>query len=354
MNKMTFMDKIKIFIEISKSFYLYIFVIVFLIGLGVTLFMTNKKNVKQNKKIYLGCSIFIAALLIIFYHGSLSNMFDYMMNNLFIVIYFPNLAIYLAAIIAMNIIVFISIFNFKTSEIIKTINIVIYVLMNYLLALVLGVINSNKLDIFKQSSIYKNEKATALIELSSLLFIIWIIFLVLYKIILIYIRKDYKPIVKKVFVKIKEKKLPENYNPTIIPQYIYGNISSKLKEENNKLDPISEIEKIYLSTPKETTIQVNPIIQYEKELSKEIEDKLTLDDYKILLKMLKEKKSKTKKVTTANSLWREEQKNEIIRLEQERKESLRKEQLKIEQEKAFENEQEENITDLERLFKGIQ
>ena len=84
-----------------------------------------------------------------------------------------------------NIIVWISIFSFKSSKLIKRLNIAIYVIMNYLLALILSVINTNKLDIFTQESIYGNKKVTALIELSSGVFLIWIIFLILYKLILI-------------------------------------------------------------------------------------------------------------------------------------------------------------------------
>ena len=347
MSKLSFVDKIKIFIEVSKSSYLYLLVAAILIGLGIVFLTTNRTNAERNKKIYIICSIFIMSLLIIFYHGPLGNIFDYMMNNLFVAIYFPNLAIYLAAIIAMNVIVWISIFNFKTSEIIKRVNIIIYILMNYLLALILNIINSNKLDVFKQSSVYKNNNATALIELSSLLFIIWIIFLVLYKIILIYVRKDYKPMVKKVIVRTKEKILPDNYKPITVPQYIYGSISKQAQKEQNKLNPISEIEKIYLETPKETTMQLN------NRLTEDIEDKLTLEDYKLLLKMLKEQKKNKK--TKINNLWNEKEKNEIIRLEEERKELLRKEKLRIEEEqRRYKTNQEENITDLERLFKGIQ
>ena len=124
--------------------------------------------------------VFIMILIVATYHAPLGNMFGYMMDNFFIAAFFPNLAIYFAALVAMNIILWISLFNYRTSNSIKTLNLAVYVIMNYLLALILNIINSNKLDIFEQSSVYGNKQATALIELSSLVFIIWILFLIIY------------------------------------------------------------------------------------------------------------------------------------------------------------------------------
>ena len=251
--------------------------------------------------------------MIITYHAPLNNLFDYMMNNLFIVIYFPNLAIYLAAIIITNIILWISLFNYKTSENIKRLNIVIYLIMNYLLVLIFNVINKNKLDIFSQESIYKNRNATALIELSSIIFVLWIIFLIIYKIILIYLKKDYKPKIKKVLVKKEIKKLPENFNNIEIPSYVYGNIPTKVKVEPD---------------PK------------EEKLKQVYEDMLTLEDYKQILEILKNKKrkSKTKKVIE----------------EKENTNDLKLEKLKIELLKKQEKEREDTrFTELDNLYRSI-
>ncbi len=263
MSKLSFADKLRVFIDVSKSSSLYLIVIILLLILGYIFINTTKKTAKRNKIIYLVISVFIAGILIITYHGSLSKMFDYMMNNFFIALYFPNLAIYLAAIIVTNIIVWISLFNFKTSKLIKRLNIIIYIIINYLLALILSVINSNKLDIFAQESVYGNKKVTALIELSSEIFITWIIFLILYKIILIYLKKDYKPKVKKVVVKKPVKKLPANFEPKDVPNIVYGK------------GPKKEVEEV--------------IITKEKEVKEDIFSK---DDYKLLLKLLSQQKEK--------------------------------------------------------------
>ena len=269
MSKLSLIDKLKVFIDVSKSSSLYLIVLIVLLIAGYIFLTTTKKTVKRNKAIFVGISIFIALTIMISYHGTLSKMFDYMMNNFFIAVYFPNLAIYMAAIIITNIIVWISIFSFKTDKLVKRLNIIIYVIMHYLLALIVSVINSNKLDVFTQESIYGNQKVTALIELSSGIFIIWIVFLIIYKIILIYLKKDYKPKVKKVIVKKRVKKLPVNFEPKEAPDYLYGKAPKKQVEEK--------------------------IIT--KEIIKEVEaneDIFTKEDYKLLLMLLNKQKEKNR------------------------------------------------------------
>lgn len=315
MSKMSLIDKLGILWKISKSSYLFIIVLVILLILGFIFFTTNKRNYKRHKLIYIISLIAILTSIITFYHGSLSNIFDYMMNNLFIAIYFPNLAIYFAAIIITNIILWISLFNFRTTEVIKRVNIVVYIIINYLLALILSVINNNKLDVFNQSSVYGNNNARALIELSSLVFIVWIVFLIVYKIILTYIRKDYKPRVKKVIVKKTVKKLPDNYEPLSVPEFVYGSIKKKetiITEpiKSHIIEPIKEKiveeeqkieEQALIITPKEETIVIKEeeivdekpkIIATSDNLTAQFEQMLTVDDYKLLLRMLQEQKEK--------------------------------------------------------------
>ena len=267
MSKLSFIDKLGLFFEVAKDSYWSIIVLIILLVIGYIFSNTNRKTIKRNKYIYIGFSLCLLILLLVAYSSSIGQIFDNMINNLFIIIYFPNLAIYFAAIIATSIILWISIFNFKTTDIIKKLNLIIYIIINYLFALLLYTVKDNKLDIFSQESIYGNKQATALIELSSIIFVLWIIFLIVYKVILIYLRKDYKPKVKKVVVEKRIKKLPKNYKNIDIPNKVYTN------KNIVKKDKIYSIEEV-----------------------KQYEDMLSLEDYKLLLKLLKEKqKTNTKK-----------------------------------------------------------
>ena len=289
MSKMSLIDKFNIFIRVSQNSKWIFIVLLALLLVGMTLVRTTKKNSERNKIVYIAFSLLVASIVILNYHESLNNIFDYMMNNLFIAIYFPNLAIYFAAIIITNIIVWMSIFNFKTSDLIKKVNIIVYLIMNYLLFLILNVIGKNHLDVFSQDSIYNNKSATALIELSSIVFIVWIIFLIVYKIILTYIRKDYKPVVKKVRVIKKVKILPENFEPIEIESIVYtSKLRKEKKEKNYKTIEIEDV--VY--TDKITKQKEK---QKEEKMKKIYEDMLTLEDYKQILQLLKNKKANKKK-----------------------------------------------------------
>ena len=283
MSKMSLIDKLNIFLEVSKTSKLFIVVLIALVILAFIFFRTNKKNAKTSKKIYLIVYIFVLLFVIISFNKSLASIFDYMMNNLFIAIYFPNLAIYFAAIIATNIILWISIFNFKTDKLIKNINIIVYCLMNYLLVLILSIINTEKLDVFTQTSVYGNKQAQALIELSSGLFIIWIIFLIIYKIIRIYQNRNKTSLEKAIIEEKRSRVLPNNITEIKAPRYAQA-------------------------LPKKPTIKPQPQpTKVQQQAVSEIDKLLTLDDYKLLLTILKEKKEKDRSEKEAKEKIEQEQ-----------------------------------------------
>ncbi len=270
MTKMSFLDKLGVLVDVSKSSGLFI-VAIFIIGIiGYLLYSINKKNMKHARRIYVGVALVILVFILIAYNSSLIDMFDYMMNNFFIAVYFPNVAIYLGALIIMNIILYISIFNYKVSKLIKNINIVVYCILNYILILILNIIVSKKLDVFTQASIYQNKQAQALIELSSVIFIVWILFLIIYRIIMIYLKKEYKePVkIKKVYVKEKVETLPKNISKVEAPSFAKAIPTVNIKEKEESKEDL---------------------------IVKKLEDSLTLDDYKLLLKMLKEQREKERK-----------------------------------------------------------
>lgn len=255
MTRLSLLDKLMILFNVIKSSNIYlvllgIFIVIFTIVSIITI-----KNKKLGRTIYGMGMISIIIYLVISYHPYLLKMFQYMMDNFFIALYFPTLAIYLAAIIIMNIIIWKTVFSNKSSKFIKILNTIIYFIMNYLLILNCSVITKEKLDVFDQSSIYQNDQARALIELSSVIFILWIVFLILYKCIYEYLIKDlpkrnksYK-IVESPKVAYSEQELKEyvfqkdkNYQVIDSPSTIKG------KKQSNK-----EKDYVFITSPE--TIQ---------------------------------------------------------------------------------------------------
>lgn len=237
MMKTSIIDKLNIIFELTKSSNIFIAVIAFLLFIVVVAITNNKKNESTTKKIYLCIYAFIILAILITYYSSFGKMFDYLMNNLFIAIYFPNLAIYLVALIVVNIIFLVSVFKQDISKIIKNLNAIVFAIMNYLLALILNIIHTNKLDVFTQTSIYGNKKAQALIELSSTIFLIWIFFLVIYKMIMMYQRKI-NPIdayrVEKVIVEKRKRILPSNIREIRATEVVKLGTRERILPENIK------------------------------------------------------------------------------------------------------------------------
>lgn len=281
MSKMTFMDKLSVLLNVSLSSKLFIALFILLIIIGIVLIKNNNNDVQKNKKIYLMITIFISALVIFTFNTSLAKMFDYMMNNLFIIVYFPNIAIYLAAIIATNVILFVSIFSNKTSKVIKNINIIVYTIINYLLVLLLFTVNKSGLDLFSQSSIYQNESATALIELTSILFIVWVVFLVLYKLIFSYLSKDDE--ISEDTARIRKKILMEEQRKIFDEK-------RELEREKEELRKAQE----EMTTPVVVREETPKQMSREEYMMKQFDQMLTLNDYKVLLNVLKEHRDKEK------------------------------------------------------------
>ena len=93
MTKMSFIDKLGVLVEVSKSSNLFI-VAIFILGIiGYLFFSVNKKNMKKSRRLYLGAAMVVLVLTLAIYKDSITDMFDYMMNNFFIAVYFPTIAI---------------------------------------------------------------------------------------------------------------------------------------------------------------------------------------------------------------------------------------------------------------------
>lgn len=314
MSRLSLLDKLKILGDVVSSSNIFVVAIVIMVSLGIILIATSIKTKKTNRVIYIAIYGSIIIVSLIFYREELFNMFDYMMNNFFIAIYFPNLAIYFAAIIATNVILCISIFNKKISKLIKTVNIVMFCIIHYLLFLTINIVIKSKLDIFSQVSIYQNKNALALIELSSTVFITWILFLIIYKIIRFYQQKkeiedDEKnennpqqiiikepisePIIKKEI--IYKRRLPDNITKTEMPSVIRGTIKKVIRNKT-KEELLDNIDIVQNTKQEEKSYLIN-IPNYITEEDKQFLDTMlesTINEEKEEIKERPNKQSKIK------------------------------------------------------------
>lgn len=326
MNEIPFIEKLKIVYEITKSNIFYPIIIVFLLIISFLFITTNKNNSKESKKTYGSLYAIAIIIILIKYADSLKTMADYMMNNLFIIFYFPNIAVYLAAIIITNIIMWISMFKPSTKTIIKLINTTVFSIIHYVLLLILGIITSKKIDVFNQKALYANHNIHALIELSSNIFLIWIIFLIIYKIIYTYLESK------------KTQKIYEDKPLTV--EHIKG-----VEKESNLMvslpQTVTKVNAPYIVKREMSKTKIVYELPKQTENTAIYEQMLTLDDYKLLVSLLKEQKEKGIKTIFNPSIHKIN--NEKVQTEEKRNNT------QFNQNSSSEN----SLSELMKLYKNV-
>ncbi len=183
-----------------------IYALLFFIFLLLALyFMFSKKINKKEKRVIQIIFIIVLACLIFNYSTSFLSFLDYMMNKIFLVIYFPNLATYVVMVLIATGIFFSSLFSQKMNLIIRNINIGVYTLILYFLFLLGRVVTEQNIDVYSDLAIYQNEEMLVLIEITMILFSLWVLGLGVYKLIKILINRKNKQQVKEEFKKVSNK-----------------------------------------------------------------------------------------------------------------------------------------------------
>lgn len=182
MVELSLMERLKLIFNLIFSSPLFL---ILLLGIAIMLvdsFIISKKN-KKTKVLYLIISILSIIILLQNYYNSLFNVFDTIAKNIVTIIYFPSVLEYIIIMLISLIIILVSIFSKKINKKIKFTNLLIFIIELFLFFLILDQITNNKVDLTNKISIYSNINLMALFELSIIIFAVWMIFLILYKII---------------------------------------------------------------------------------------------------------------------------------------------------------------------------
>lgn len=259
-------EKLKIIWSVISSSPLYL---IFFVAIAVLVFLfstTNNANKKQSRKTYLLIYTAFFIYLIIQYGESFSTLVDYAVNQVFIGYYFPNIVIYICMLLIATIITLVSIFHKNISRIIKVLNSIIYGLLIYFLILMLSIVNTLKVDVFDLKELYSSDKVRSLLEFSMFLFVTWVLVLVVYH----FIRKYQE--------KKREDTKEEFVNYNVIHNFDKEKVLSPRKEYT------------YFEQPKVES----PEVKEEKK-----EEPFTIEEYKLMLKVLKEEKMKEQQQASA-------------------------------------------------------
>lgn len=271
MSPLSLVTKLQTVFEVITSKNLYLMILVVIAFLTLLFITTNGSNRKQSKRAYILLYLAGFIFLAVQYGSSFLALLDYAINEVFITYYFPNIVIYIIMLIVTNIVLWKTIFNDKIDKKLKAINSLAFAIITYLFILAISTINTLELNVFNITELYSSNDVRSLLELSTLVFTFWIIILVIY-----YLIRKYQ--YKHNIIKVETF---TNYN--IINDF--------------------DIDKAYKKTKQPL------IIEEPKKDYLNIDDQFTLEEYKLMSKILKEEKDKeeipnvTQGLTELNKLY---------------------------------------------------
>ena len=259
-----------IFINNKYVLYLGIISLVSLFALISACIIKNKKITKILLIIiYLG----VFGTLFYFYNKEIFAFIDYLINNIFLFLFFPNLAIYSLVILITNIFIVKSIISKKDKLGFKIYNILSFILFNIIFYLIIDNVIKNKINVYEQLSIYTNSDLLILIQLSMNLFIVWIIILIITKLTnrmdLLFSHKYNKKVVFDNTINTLEleniEPIPEKKSKLVFNDIVVNAINENIKKVNNyveinKIDVISNVYNSY--------VDISPIKKKDKNKEK--------------------------------------------------------------------------------------
>jgi len=212
--------------------------------LGVSLMLIDalyiSRTSKKTKTTYIIISLAVVFLLMYSYLESVSDIIDGVVKNFVALIYFPTILEYIITLLISFIILIYSFISSKMKAIIKRINLLVFVINLFLFFLVIDQISRYDVDLSDRVSIYTNSNLMILLELSLIIFIVWMIGLVLYKIINVLILKTEKE---------KEDKVNLNTGNNFYQEPNLPSTMEELRNESFNSEP--KIEYIYVEKEKE-------------------------------------------------------------------------------------------------------
>lgn len=182
MVELSLLERFKITLDLVFSSPLFLVLLIGIVLMLLQVLLISKKS-RGVKLIYLIGSLIIISLLVYKYLGPVINVFNTIFKNIVTLIYFPSVLEYIMVLLVSLIIVLVSTFSKKTGRIVKFINLLVFSINIFNFFLILDQISKANIDLSSKVSIYSNEVLMALFELSLIIFVIWIIGLIIYKII---------------------------------------------------------------------------------------------------------------------------------------------------------------------------
>ena len=168
----TLLDKLNLIYKFVKD-NSFTFLIVLLIIIILLDFIYGN-NTKQTKILYICIMILILVYGLFEYYKPLLNILDIYITYIFKLTYFPSIIDYFSMII---ITIIVEIYSIKKlNGVQKNINIWISIIIELLFIINIIALNNINIDLNNITSIYENDLLLSIFQISSILFMIWIIY----------------------------------------------------------------------------------------------------------------------------------------------------------------------------------
>lgn len=273
-------DKLQVLINIVTNEPFMLIMLILYLFLAVVLLYSSKLSKKKAKMVFISWYIFMIATISLEYKDKLLGLIDYLINNIIYEFVFPNYLVFIIIFVITNIYVINSIISKNSTKIYKVINITMYSLTSFISFILFYLITKNNINVYNELDVYTNKDITSLIELTMIIFSIWTIINIIYK------------LVYRVCLKNKDdelKYMPVNMNNTIYEEEV--NYFADLVDSNPRvINPNLEIELVKVNDDNMNfnTMINNVMSKNNLELLKELDKhNYSVYEYKILANMLK-------------------------------------------------------------------
>ena len=172
---MSITEKLKTLFGIISSSTFFLIALIISVILLITIIISLKKFKKIGKKLFIISWIVVVIVLLVRYYEYIFQLADSFIENIFMAIYFPNLAVFTMALIINNAMLYTSILKRSLDMIYRIIWITSAILTNFLFVLILDIVVSSKIDIYTASSVYSNKNLFVLLEINMAIFTVSII-----------------------------------------------------------------------------------------------------------------------------------------------------------------------------------
>lgn len=177
MTKFSLVDKLKILLNTIITTPFFSLSAIFGIILAVLMVVDIIKHKKIRKRFYIAAWFFVTLFIVAKYLKIIPTLVDNLINQLFMTLYFPSMGVYMFILIFINACFIYCLFK-NMDKAYKIVTGIISIILDLFFVLIINIVLDNNIDVNMEISLYTNSKLLVLLELSTALFVSWILLMI--------------------------------------------------------------------------------------------------------------------------------------------------------------------------------